>query len=86
MVYLINKPPKWNDQVFKDSLFTNLYPFFLCSAKCNVLCGSSQVGAYVLNFRGRVTMASVKNFQLVEPGETNMLFIPKILDLMRSDA
>lgn len=34
---LINKPPRWNDQV----------------------------GAYVLNFNGRVTMASVKNFQLV---------------------
>jgi tubby-related protein 1 len=26
-----------------------------------------QVGAYVLNFSGRVTMASVKNFQLVTP-------------------
>eukprot|EP00968_Pinguiococcus_pyrenoidosus_P021190 scaffold2710_cov204-Pinguiococcus_pyrenoidosus.AAC.6 len=38
-VYMINKPPRWNDDV----------------------------GAYVLNFNGRVTMASVKNFQLVEP-------------------
>lgn len=38
-VYLINKPPRWNEQV----------------------------GAYVLNFQGRVTMASVKNFQLVDP-------------------
>lgn len=36
---LINKPPRWNEQV----------------------------GAYVLNFNGRVTMASVKNFQLVDP-------------------
>lgn len=34
---LLNKPPRWNDEV----------------------------GAYVLNFNGRVTMASVKNFQLV---------------------
>lgn len=25
----------------------------------------AEVGAYVLNFNGRVTMASVKNFQLV---------------------
>lgn len=25
------------------------------------------MGAYVLNFNGRVTMASVKNFQLVDP-------------------
>ena len=42
---LVNKTPKWNDQV----------------------------GAYVLNFNGRVTMASVKNFQLIihtEEGET----------------
>jgi len=38
---LINKPPRWNDQV----------------------------GAYVLNFCGRVTMASVKNFQLVHPDD-----------------
>lgn len=28
-----------------------------------------QVGAYVLNFNGRVTMASVKNFQLVDPDD-----------------
>lgn len=41
MALLINKPPKWNDQV----------------------------GAYVLNFYGRVTMASVKNFQLVSPDD-----------------
>lgn len=34
---LVNKTPKWNDQV----------------------------GAYVLNFNGRVTQASVKNFQLI---------------------
>ena len=38
---MINKPPRWNDQV----------------------------GAYVLNFNGRVTMASVKNFQLIHPEE-----------------
>ena len=38
---LINKPPRWNEQV----------------------------GAYVLNFNGRVTMASVKNFQLVTPDD-----------------
>jgi tubby and related proteins len=39
VVYMINKPPRWNEDV----------------------------GAYVLNFNGRVTMASVKNFQLVDP-------------------
>ena len=37
MTMLINKPPRWNEEV----------------------------NAYVLNFGGRVTMASVKNFQLV---------------------
>ena len=37
--YLVNKQPRWNEQV----------------------------GAYVLNFNGRVTTASIKNFQLVDP-------------------
>merc|ERR1711998_389910 len=30
---------------------------------------SEAVGAYVLNFNGRVTMASVKNFQLINPAK-----------------
>jgi len=30
---------------------------------------NEQIGGYVLNFHGRVTMASVKNFQLVQPDE-----------------
>jgi tubby-related protein 1 len=47
LVYLINKPPRWNEQV----------------------------GAYVLNFNGRVTMASVKNFQLVDPDEQNVVVL-----------
>ena len=47
LVYLINKPPRWNEQV----------------------------GAYVLNFNGRVTMASVKNFQLVDPDEQNTVVL-----------
>ena len=47
LVYMINKPPRWNDQV----------------------------GAYVLNFNGRVTMASVKNFQLVDPEEQNVVIL-----------
>jgi hypothetical protein len=44
---LINKPPKWNDQV----------------------------GAYVLNFGGRVTQASVKNFQLVQPEDMDAVVL-----------
>jgi tubby-related protein 1 len=47
LCYLINKPPRWNEQV----------------------------GAYVLNFSGRVTMASVKNFQLVDPDEQNAVIL-----------
>jgi tubby-related protein 1 len=47
LTYLINKPPRWNEQV----------------------------GAYVLNFNGRVTMASVKNFQLVDPEEQNAVVL-----------
>jgi len=47
VVYLINNPPRWNEQV----------------------------GAYVLNFNGRVTMASVKNFQLVDPEERNTVVL-----------
>ena len=45
--FLINKPPRWNEQI----------------------------GAYVLNFNGRVTMASVKNFQLVDPDEQNAVVL-----------
>ena len=33
------------------------------------------MGAYVLNFNGRVTMASVKNFQLVDPDEHNIVVL-----------
>ena len=47
LAFLINKPPRWNEQV----------------------------GAYVLNFNGRVTMASVKNFQLVDPDEHNSVVL-----------
>mmetsp|Transcript_15404 Transcript_15404/g.18779 ORF Transcript_15404/g.18779 Transcript_15404/m.18779 type:complete len:315 (-) Transcript_15404:813-1757(-) len=47
LVYTINKPPRWNEQV----------------------------GAYVLNFNGRVTMASVKNFQLVQPDEQESILL-----------
>ncbi len=46
-IYLINNPPRWNEQV----------------------------GAYVLNFNGRVTMASVKNFQLVDPEERSTVVL-----------
>jgi len=47
MFLMINKPPKWNDNV----------------------------GAYVLNFNGRVTMASVKNFQLCTPTDLDTVVL-----------
>merc|ERR1719231_1941830 len=47
LLYLINKPPNWNDTV----------------------------GAYVLNVNGRVTMASVKNFQLVQPDHLDEILL-----------
>ena len=34
-----------------------------------------QVNAYVLNFNGRVTMASVKNFQLVSPDDLDTVVL-----------
>eukprot|EP00903_Cladosiphon_okamuranus_P006668 g6510.t1 len=46
-LYMVNKPPRWNDQV----------------------------GAYVLNFYGRVTMASVKNFQLVSTEDFDRIIL-----------
>jgi tubby and related proteins len=55
LVYLINKPPRWNEQV----------------------------GAYVLNFNGRVTMASVKNFQLVDPEEQNSVVLQVSIPCIR---
>jgi hypothetical protein len=36
---------------------------------------NAQVGAYVLNFHGRVTRASVKNFQLVNVEEPNRIIL-----------
>ena len=34
---------------------------------------NDQSGAYVLNFHGRVTRASVKNFQIVHPDDRELL-------------
>ena len=36
---------------------------------------SDQIGAYVLNFNGRVTMASVKNFQLTEENKNDEIIL-----------
>lgn len=34
---------------------------------------SNERGVYVLNFKGRVTQASVKNFQIVHPDDRELL-------------
>jgi len=36
---------------------------------------NSNVGAFVLNFNGRVTIASVKNFQLIHPNQPNNVIL-----------
>ena len=36
---------------------------------------NSDVGAFVLNFNGRVTVASVKNFQLIHPKQPNNVIL-----------
>jgi len=55
--------PQGEDEMLgkvKEKDFSNLFYYINKPPKWN-----EQVGAYVLNFNGRVTMASVKNFQLV---------------------
>lgn len=42
---------------------------------CFTACVLMQVGAYVLNFYGRVTMASVKNFQLVSTEDFDRIIL-----------
>jgi tubby and related proteins len=79
MFLLINKPPKWNDQVrtgeeggWKQGCGGGDIARSFGARSHNPpppSFPSSQVGAYVLNFNGRVTMASVKNFQLVSPDD-----------------
>lgn len=65
LVFMINKPPQWNKSASEAALWegrgtqltTPLSPL------------PSAANAYVLNFHNRVTMASVKNFQLVTPSD-----------------
>ena len=56
LLELHNKTPVWNEGMNKqsDSLM-----------KENLLCLFLETQSYVLNFHGRVTQASVKNFQIV---------------------
>lgn len=82
VAYLINKPPRWNEQVRHIADLGTLYPRILTntpSSPPSFLDSISlllpKVNAYVLNFNGRVTMASVKNFQLVDPDEHNTVVL-----------
>lgn len=45
---------------------------------------NDSVGAYVLNFNGRVTMASVKNFQLIDPEDHGTVLLQVRYDFFLS--
>lgn len=62
----------------KDRNFRNLAYFINKPPRWN-----DQVGAYVLNFNGRVTMASVKNFQLVDPDEINDVNLQVCINILK---
>ena len=54
----------------KERDLSNLFYYINKPPKWN-----EQVGAYVLNFNGRVTMASVKNFQLVSQDDHDSVIL-----------
>ncbi len=59
---LINKPPKWS-----DALGACVFPLLLNRSfiwELQPRCGLKFCFRYCLNFHGRVTVASVKNFQM----------------------
>mgnify|MGYP000169457531 CR=1 FL=1 len=72
MVLMVNKPPKWNEQV-RGCVALRLPAPRVVTSHEDAL--RAQVGAYVLNFNGRVTMASVKNFQLVSPDDLDTVLL-----------
>jgi hypothetical protein len=59
LLILRNKPPKWNESVSTVVSWSNV----VLPLTLPVLV--VQLNAYCLNFNGRVTEASVKNFQLI---------------------
>ena len=54
LLILVNKQPQWSDGMCFFTVYHVAYIYFHVDSQ-----------AYVLNFHGRVTQASVKNFQLV---------------------
>lgn len=79
--YFINKPPRWNDQVGAGGGGCG-WTYRGYEEGRGVMCAHGgawwwrgQVGAYVLNFNGRVTMASVKNFQLIDPDDQEAIIL-----------
>lgn len=73
MVIMVNKPPKWNE--CKPSPGIKIISYISSFILSNVFYSYAVVGAYVLNFNGRVTMASVKNFQLVTPEDHDRVIL-----------
>jgi len=66
----------WRPQKPVEGLLANYRA--VCVEQMSVFCNrmpkwNEQLAAYVLNFNGRVTMPSVKNFQLVREGGDEIL-------------
>eukprot|EP01138_Halocafeteria_seosinensis_P015406 gb/GECG01015723.1/.p1 GENE.gb/GECG01015723.1/~~gb/GECG01015723.1/.p1 ORF type:complete len:139 (+),score=7.03 gb/GECG01015723.1/:1-417(+) len=72
-VYLSCRPGEHDESMadlFKDGHIQDMVVMVNKPPKWN-----EYVGAYVLNFSGRVTMASVKNFQLVTPEDHDRVIL-----------
>jgi len=70
---ICSRPTRKGDEIltrFKDRDMTNVIELVNKPPRWN-----DHVGAYVLNFSGRVTMASVKNFQLVTPEDEDSVIL-----------
>jgi hypothetical protein len=81
MFLMINKPPKWNEHVRSATrerrADAGALPSSLSSPQPAHL--PHQVGAYVLNFNGRVTMASVKNYiRPLSTGTSVTFSVPRV--------
>ena len=86
MLLLINKPPKWNESVSSEYFLVDSdlssrileklrFMFVLLISLLYLYFPYMQVGAFVLNFGGRVTQASVKNFQLVSADDHDTILL-----------
>ena len=86
VLVMVNKPPKWNDQVRHHAVRPALWLKHVaawCHSRVPLpatpvmtpVWPTVQLGAYTLNFQGRVTCASVKNFQLVSQNDLDRVIL-----------